>query len=270
MTTLNAREIDICDAFLRDGYVIRPACDPAALDRIRDFIVGRTANFLGVAAPSDASVFLDTIGERIAVARLNDLRLRIIDELLAQDWFRPAYLACGNALLEQLVGNELVMQRGLGFSIQLPNDTSSVLPLHSDVWSEDSPFEVVLWIPLVDCFGTKSMFLLPPAADRVWRPRMHEFARAGVDGLFGAVQPELRWLEIPYGHVLIFTHTLMHGNRVNVEATARWSMNVRFKGLFTPYSDKQLGDFFEPVFIRPASRIGMTYELPSGFDADRA
>ena len=76
---------------------------------------------------------------------------------------------------------------------------------------------------------------------------------------------ELRFLDIPYGHVLLFTHTLMHGNRLNREKTARWSINVRFKGLFTPYSDKQLGDFFDPVSLRPATRIGMSYRLPSGF-----
>ena len=39
---------------------------------------------------------------------------------------------------------------------------SLLLPLHSDVWSGDSPYEIVVWLPLVNCFGTKSMFILPP------------------------------------------------------------------------------------------------------------
>ena len=81
------------------------------------------------------------------------------------------------------------MQRSLGLSIQLPNDESSLLPLHSDAWSEDSPYEVVLWIPFVDYRRTKSMFLLPPAADRRWRERMAEFANAGVEALYRAVEP---------------------------------------------------------------------------------
>jgi hypothetical protein len=42
-------------------------------------------------------------------------------------------------------------------------------------------------------------------------------------------------------------------------------MNVRFKGLFMPYSDKRLGDFFEPITIRAATRVGMAYRLPGGF-----
>ena len=169
-------------------------------------------------------------------------------------------------MLEILVGNELAMQRAIGLSIQLPNDDSSLLPLHSDVWSEDSPFEVVLWVPLVDCYGTKSMFLLPPPADSKWRSRLADFQHGSVSQFFEAVQPDLQWLRVGYGQVLVFTHTVMHGNAVNLEQGTRWSMNVRFKSLFTPYADKQLGDFFEPILIRPASRIGITYELPHGFD----
>jgi sporadic carbohydrate cluster 2OG-Fe(II) oxygenase len=265
VTFLTAAERNVCDSFLRDGYVIAPAADRFALDRIRDFVAGRTATFIGAPPPTAPQDFLDTVAARVAPEQLNALRLALIDDLLREAWFRPAYFACGRALLETLVGNELAMQRGVGFSIQLPDDDGSVLPLHSDVWSEDSPFEAVLWVPLVDCFGTKSMFLLPPEADTKWRSRMHEFQRGGVDRLFAAVEPELRWLEVPYGHVLVFTHTLMHGNRVNRESSTRWSLNVRFKSLFTPYSDKQLGAFFEPVIVRPVSRIGMLYELPGGF-----
>jgi sporadic carbohydrate cluster 2OG-Fe(II) oxygenase len=266
VTFQTAAELAVCDAFMRDGYVIAPARDRVALDRIRDFVVARTAAYLGVEVPADGGHFLDAIAARVGAADLNGLRLELIDDLLRQVWFRSAYFACGRELLEALVGNELAMQRGVGLSIQLPQDDGSVLPLHSDAWSEDSPFEAVLWIPLVDCFGTKSMFLLPPQADTAWRTRMHEFQRSGVEALFAAVEPELRWLNVPYGNVLVFTHTLMHGNRVNRESGTRWSINVRFKALFTPYSDKQLGDFFEPILVRPVSRFGMSYELPGGFD----
>lgn len=209
---------------------------------------------------------MDMIGSIVAPDRLNDVRLAVINDLHATAWFREAYFACGRSLIETLVGNELVMQRGLGFSIQLPNDEKSLLPLHSDAWSEDSPFEVVLWIPLVDVFRTKSMFILPRERAPKWQAAMPNYRdNGGVAALFNDMENDLRWLDIPYGKVLVFTHTLMHGNSINREETARWSMNVRFKGLFTPYSDKRLGEFFEPISIRAASRIGMRYEQPKGF-----
>ena len=54
------------------------------------------------------------------------------------------------------------MQQRVNLSIQMPGDTSSLLPVHADTWSGDSPYEVVAWLPLVHCYGTKAMYLLPP------------------------------------------------------------------------------------------------------------
>ena len=51
-------------------------------------------------------------------------------------------------------------------------------------------------------------------------------------------------------------------NRVNLEKETRWSINCRFKGAFTPYGDKKLGEFFEPITLRIASQIGMQYKIP--------
>jgi len=253
--------------FLEHGYVIAPAEDRAALDRIRDFVADRTAAFLHLPAPVDRDAFLNGIAPHVGdPQRLNDLRLAVIDALLETPWFREAYFACGRSVIERIVGNELAMQRSIGFSIQLPGDRSSTLPLHSDAWSEDSPFEVVLWIPLVDVRATKGMFVLPRHRDDAWRSRMHEFAGRTVDEFYEALRDEVEFLDIPYGNVLLFTHTIMHGNLVNREPAARWSMNVRFKSLFTPYSDKKLGDFFDPITLRAASRVGMHYRLPEGFD----
>ena len=38
-----------------------------------------------------------------------------------------------------------MMQRNINLSIQFPNDKGSLLPVHSDVWSGDSPYEINLW-----------------------------------------------------------------------------------------------------------------------------
>jgi len=39
-------------------------------------------------------------------------------------------------------------------------------------------------------------------------------------------------------------------------------MNCRFKGVFTPYGDKKIGEFFEPITLKAASQKGMSYRLP--------
>lgn len=265
MNLLAGRDRTVSEQFLHSGYVIAPAEDRVALDRIRDAIVDLACAHLGLQKPADPQPFLDGIAQHVDPSDLNALRLHVINGLQAEPWIREAYFATARTLLETIVGNELAMQRGLTLSVQLPEDGDSLLPLHSDVWSEDSPFECVLWIPFVDCYRTKSMFLLPPEANARWLNRMIEFGVSGTNALYEAVKDELDWLEISYGQVLLFTHTIMHGNTVNREPTTRWSMNVRFKGLFTPYADKRLGEYFEPISIRPASRIGMTFRMPQGF-----
>ena len=62
--------------------------------------------------------------------------------------------------------------------------------------------------------------------------------------------------------ILIFDQSLPHGNIVNQELETRWSMNCRFKGIFTPYGDKKLGEFFEPISLKAASKFAMKYKLP--------
>ena len=38
--------------------------------------------------------------------------------------------------------------------------------------------------------------------------------------------------------------------------------DVRFKGLFTPYINKKLGEVFRPISISPASIVGLSYNYP--------
>jgi len=173
-----------------------------------------------------------------------------------------AYFALARPILDEIVGNELAMQQRVNLSIQLPGDTSSLLAVHADTWSGDSPYEVVVWLPLVDCYRTKAMYLLPPASAAAFDANFSKLAGKSSESIFSAIKDQIKWLEIRSGQVLVFDQSLPHGNRINEEPETRWSMNCRFKAVFTPYGDKGLGEFFEPIVLRPATRRGMTYRLP--------
>ncbi len=253
----------LADTFMRDGYVVIPAESRADLDRIRDLVAEITAWYLKIPVPEDREDFLDRIHERVDVDKLNDLRLAVIRRMNEEPWTRLAYFNTARKALEVLVGNELAMQLRINLSIQLPNDDSSLLPVHADVWSGDSPYEVVLWIPYVHVYGTKTMYILPREKDSRYQARMSELKLKSADELLRTIEPDLRWLDIPYGHVLLFTQNVMHGNVVNRERHTRWSSNCRFKSVFSPYHDKKLGEFFEPILVRPATSIGASYRLPS-------
>ena len=258
-------ELALTREFLNAGYVLRPAADRAALDRIRDYLAASAARHLDLPVPTDAGAFLNNIHQQVDGARLNDLRLAVFHDINAQDWLRPAYFATARDSVQTLIGNELAMQKRINLSVQMPDDDKSVLPVHADVWSGDSAFEAVLWVPFVDVFASKSMFIASPAKNAEIVTRFKDFNGRSAEDLYREVEASLTFLEIPYGHVLVFNQNLMHGNRVNREAETRWSMNCRFKSVLSPYADKKLGEFFEPITLRAMTRIGMDFALPDDF-----
>jgi sporadic carbohydrate cluster 2OG-Fe(II) oxygenase len=247
---------------------VRDVCDRDALEAIREEVVRLACTHLKCPPPNDPGRFLDDIHQLVAPKDLNALRLAIYHGVNAAAWLRPSYFALARRHLELLVGNELAMQNRVNLSIQMSNDDSSILPIHADAFGGETPFQVVVWLPLVDCYRTKSMFILPYAENRALLPRMKEFRAGGMAEVFDAIKDQLVWLDVPFGSVLLFSTNQLHGNVVNGEATTRWSMNCRFTGLFTPYTsqEKKLGSFYLPITTRPVTQVGLDYEPPGGFE----
>ena len=256
-------EREIGEEYLTQGYVIRPAADIEALEWIRQNIVDSIDPEFSLArADKDQEYFLNYIHTQVSVDQINNFRLKIINRINSLEKFREMYFRLAKPYLDSLVGNELAMQLRINLSIQFPGDSSSLLPVHADTWSGDSPYEVVVWVPLVDCFRTKSMYILPPDSASELSNNFSNKAGGSSEFLFQAIASDIKWLDISYGEILIFNQALPHGNRINQESETRWSMNCRFKGIFTPYGDKKLGEFFEPITLRPSSRDGMSYIPP--------
>ena len=264
----SAEERDLERDFLEHGYVIRPVCDRDAVDAIREEVVRIACAHLKCTKPNDLDAFLNKIQDVVAPADLNALRLAIYHGLNANAWLRPTYFAVARRHLELLVGNELAMQNRVNLSVQMPDDDSSLLPIHADVFGGETPFQVVAWVPLVDCCRTKSMFILPREQNRRLLPKMNEFHGGGMAEVYERVKDDLVWLDVPYGSVLIFSTNQLHGNIVNHERSTRWSLNTRFTGLFTPYTsvERSLGAYYLPITTRPVTRIGLDYEPPGGFE----
>jgi sporadic carbohydrate cluster 2OG-Fe(II) oxygenase len=259
---LTETERQLSNEYFKEGYVIRPVADDEALNRIRDHFAHVIGDALGKQDVADIDQLLNSIHNYVPVEKLNDFRLKIIRGINSIGEFRELYFRVARIYLETLVGNELAMQLRVNLSIQFPGDDSSLLPVHADTWSGDSPYEIVVWLPLVDCYDTKAMYLLSPQKTDELKSRFREAAGDSSEALYQAIKNDVKWLPVSYGEVMLFDQSLPHGNIVNKEPQTRWSMNCRFKGVFTPYGDKKIGEFFEPITLRPASRLGMKYRLP--------
>ena len=143
----------------------------------------------------------------------------------------------------------------------MPNDSSSLLPIHADTWSGVSPFEAVVWLPLVECYKTKTMYFFSKKK-MIKIKKILRNKNLNTDDLFKKIKKDVEWLDISYGQVLIFDQSIPHGNVINKEKETRWSMNCRFKGIFTPYGDKKIGEFYEPISLKPATLRGIKYKHP--------
>ena len=260
---MNEKDIE---SFRSKGYLIKKTQDQKSLQYIHDSIFNL---ILKIRPELKKKInyrskinFFENLHKFINLKNLNEIRLKIINKINNDDKFSECYYNVSKEMLDMIVGNELAMQMRINLSIQMPKDDSSLLPIHSDVWSGDSPFESVIWLPLVDCYKTKSMFILPPSKYSKIKKLFLKKNSSSSEQIFQKIKKDLHWIKIKYGEVMIFNQCLPHGNTVNLERGTRWSMNCRFKSIFSPYSDKKIGEFFEPITLKPVSELAINYNLP--------
>tara|TARA_B110000967_G_C18733890_1_gene484054 strand:+ start:6 stop:806 length:801 start_codon:yes stop_codon:yes gene_type:complete len=262
---IEKKEQKIINNFQKNGYLIFKTEDQKILNNIRSKFIGffpkkiYNKNYKNI---KNENFIFNNIHQFIEKKKLNNFRLDIIKKINNTDEIKEKIYKLSKKYLDILVGNELVIQKRINLSIQLPKDSSSLLPLHADTWSGVSPFEIVIWLPLVDCYKTKTMYILPSNKIKKYESRLISKKTKSSDQIFNLIKKDLIWLKVNYGEILVFDQSLPHGNIVNKEKETRWSMNIRFKGLFTPYGDKKIGEFFEPITLKPISKKGMNYKLP--------
>ena len=257
---LAPEEIALSDDFLRNGFVVRDAETPQILESIRDDVSQIAISWLKQNQLESKAFELSNSHDFVTNDRLNDLRLLIFTEINKFTDIRQRYFWLARQSLTTLVGNELAMQNKVNMSIQQPNDESSVLPIHSDIWTGDSPFQVVLWVPLTDASKSNSMFLLPPNESCEARQRVAAGEFKSMDQIESEYQSQMLTMVVPYGKVLIFDSNCLHGNVLNETKTVRWSINCRFTGLLTPFTnpERRLGTYYLPITTRAATKIGLS------------
>ncbi len=206
-----------------------------------------------------SSNYLENFHLNIKKNNLNKIRINIFKKLNKNKFNKRYYDICSK-YIEPIVGLENVIQKKINLSIQLPNDDSSLLPVHSDTWAGDSPFEIVVWIPLVDCRKSQSMFILPRNT-KSFRNFNRKSFRSEKE-IMNTIKNEIKFINIKYGQILVFSQNLPHGNIINKEKKTRWSLNARIKSLMSPYSSKGILDFFDIIKIMPATKLGLNYEYP--------
>ena len=104
---------------------------------------------------------LESFHNYCTVNNLNDFRLYVFKEINKNKQFKSNLFNSSKENIELCVGSELC-NSDINLSIQYPNDTSSLLDMHTDFFSGESLFQVNLWVPFVNVKKTQSLFIINP------------------------------------------------------------------------------------------------------------
>ena len=203
---------------------------------------------------------LDDLHNFIDVKNINELRLFLFTNLNSTYDWKNAVMNIVGPEIRGVLGPDLCIQKKINFSIQLPGDESSILGMHSDSWSAETPYQINVWIPLTDCFASNSMFVVEKA-------KTLEVTKSIVTETFHEVPASIRqdsdFLDMKFGDVLLFNPCLLHGNVLNETNKTRISLHLRFKNLYAPelktFPDRTTGIFYEVFEISENTKFAMDY-----------
>tara|TARA_Y100001958_G_C21191527_1_gene519615 strand:+ start:406 stop:1197 length:792 start_codon:yes stop_codon:yes gene_type:complete len=251
--------------FEKNGYVIVPA-NKKILEEIRNFIFSIIKKNKSLKIDKNYSVdkILNNFHKIIKINKLNNLRFDIYNKINNGKKFHDLYYKLTKEYLDDLVGNEISMQKKINLSIQMPKDKDSLLDLHSDIYAGESPFQVVVWLPLVNAYGTKSMFFTNPKYNKTMNDQLLNTNKYTTKKMYYKNKNKFKFLNVNYGEILIFSPLILHGNTINETKETRFSLNCRFKSLLSPYdvlkkSHRNIPNFYRPLNIKPMTKIGFNY-----------
>ena len=184
------------------------------------------------------------------VINLNEKRLAAYRELNNIPQWEKKYFELGKKYILQLLGPDLLIQRKLNLSLQLPNDDTSLLGIHADTLSGQSPFEIVLWTAFTDVYDTNGMFYFDREISKKIFFEMNQFEIEGLDFIRKKYWKHAKFLKMKSGQIAIFSGTIFHGNIVNTTSKPRVSINCRFKNLFSPQGYSESIDRSGSIFYK--------------------
>ena len=133
MYFFDKEEKKLTELFLKKGYIINKA-----QSKSYKYIFNKIINNVKKILKTKNKIDLNYLHKFVKYEEINNFRLKLIYLINKDRLFRFHYFNLARKSMYILAGNELMMQKNINLSIQFPKDSSSLLPIHSDVWSGDS------------------------------------------------------------------------------------------------------------------------------------
>ena len=205
---------------------------------------------------------LEKFHNQLNISDLNEIRLELFKKLNKNKIFKKSVFESSKEHIEMCVGSEICTSDS-NLSIQFPNDETSLLSMHTDFFSGESLFQINLWIPFVDVKKTQSMFIINPSNSLKILKRIKNDKNLNFETIDKKYKSKMKWINLKAGEAILFSPNCLHGNVVNKEKNTRWSLNVRYKNIFSPYSkiknEKKIGSFYKPISLKGITKFNLEH-----------
>lgn len=190
---------------------------------------------------------------------INNIRLKVIESLNKLEGWEEKYFSMASSALDALLGKDMVVQKTLNFNIQTPNDVNSILEMHKDTFAGESPFEVIVWVPLTKAYGTNGLYYFDKEVSKKITNELTLQESKGISYLREKYYDQRKEINVDENSVVIFSSTIFHGNILNSTIDTRVSLNCRAKNLFHPDGSRELGYFYRVFKLGSIAKIGIEY-----------
>ncbi len=193
--------------------------------------------------------------KNISEAKVNSLIMEIINAFKKTYKMDKIIYDTSKLFINTLIGEDIASQKNPNIVFQHPG-SSRISELHRDA-PGNSFYEIVSWVPLVNCYSSKSFYILDKSSSmNLLRDYKNNKFKSWAEYTNEAIKLSTK-LKIDYGYALFFWSGLLHGSVINKTNESRWSFNVRYKNLFAPSGLKDPLVFYRVFSKSPVTKLAI-------------
>ena len=203
--------------------------------------------------PDSFSYFHRGIDENF---NLNEKRVSLISKCTELVPFQNQIYKAFDRYIDSLIGTDVLVQKKMNLVIDLPHSEANA-EFHRDA-PLNSFYELVFWIPLTSSKNSKNFYILDKLQSK--KVLTESRNRENWADLVGKYESIGNRLEVNFGEALVFNAGLFHGSIKNLTDETRWTINVRFKHVFSPSGKKDPFQFFSILHLSNLTKLGVELE----------
>jgi sporadic carbohydrate cluster 2OG-Fe(II) oxygenase len=243
----------------KKGYEVHKAKNIRLLEKLRNDIYNEIKENFKI-KEKNSNVGLNNFHKyvkNLSNKELNAKRKLLINNVTKKINFGEIIFNSFEKILTDNLGPDIIVQKNCNIVIQMPGDPNPS-EIHRDA-PLNSAYEIVAWIPLVDCYKSKAMYILDynstKKALNFLKKNSKDWKKFEEYSKVISSNPTVK-----FGQGLFFSSCLMHGSNINMEKETRISLNIRFKSLFSPAGKKNQLQYFKSLKQSNLTKIGVDFE----------